>query len=95
MSRSWRDLKRYWIIPGDPYGPLGFGVTAFSLDDALGILGQLGYALPEDPGTMTVIEDVAMDALLPGIRWNMRPTAVRGLWYPFWIVGVPEERRRR
>jgi hypothetical protein len=36
-------LTAFWIVPPSPHGPLGFGVTAGSLDDALGIIRALGY----------------------------------------------------
>src|SRR5207302_4914748 len=28
-------LTAYWIVPPSPHGPLGFGVTAWSFDDAV------------------------------------------------------------
>jgi len=41
-------LIPFWIIAPDKHGPLGFGVTAFSLDDALRIIREFGYNLPDD-----------------------------------------------
>lgn len=88
---SWRDLKQYWIMPNDLHGPPGIGVTAFSLEDACSIVERLGYRLPGDPSLLDVVVGVRVDALDAHVRKNMGPTAVRGVWYPFWIVGVPRE----
>ena len=79
MGMQWRDLKCFWIDPGDPYGPIGFGVTAFSRADAFWLIEHLGYLLPEDRESLTVIEGVQFDALDPHVQRNMGPIAVRGL----------------
>ena len=84
-------LAAYWIVPPDPRGPLGFGVTAHSLDDALGIIRGAGYAdyLPDDLGSLRVNEVVRVaDLESPYVRAHMGPIVVRGLWYPFRRVGV-------
>ena len=65
-------------------------MTAFSLEDALSIVEKLGYRLPEDRRSLTVTEDVRVEALDPHVRRHMGPTAVRGVWYPFSILGVPD-----
>lgn len=82
-------LRSFWIVPPDPHGPLGLGVTAFSLEDALQILRDAGYDLPEDTAELRIIEDVRVSDLdeLKVVR-NMGPIVVRGIWYPFWRVGV-------
>jgi hypothetical protein len=85
-----QDLKCYWIDPHDPRGPIGFGVTAFSREDAFSLIEHLGYRLPDDQQSLIVTESVRFDALDPHVQRNMGPMAVRGLWYPFWIVGVPD-----
>jgi hypothetical protein len=82
-------LRSFWIVPPDPYGPLGFGVTAFSVDDAFRILRDVGYRLPEDTAEVRIVEDVRvsdLDAL--HVVPNMGPIVVRGIWYPFSRVGV-------
>jgi hypothetical protein len=82
-------LRSFWIVPPEPHGPLGFGVTAFSLDDVFQILRDVGYRLPEDTAELRIVEDVLMSDLddLHVVR-NMGPIVVRGIWYPFSRVGV-------
>jgi hypothetical protein len=86
-------LRRYWIEPAWPkpegtvaglLEPFGFGVTAFSLDDALGLLRReffepMGSPLPPVRG---VIEDVDVSTLDDHVRPNMHPPNWRGVWYP-------------
>jgi hypothetical protein len=78
-------LTPFWIVPPGEWGPLGFGVTAHSLDDALTIIRAAGYDgfLPEDAGLLKVVKDVRFDDLPDYVRTHMGPIVVRGLWYPF------------
>jgi hypothetical protein len=84
-------LTAFWIFPPSPHGPLGFGVTAWSLDDAIRIIRSLGYAgyLPDDLSTLSVREGVTVADLHHHVVANMGPIVVRGMWYPFIAVGVP------
>ena len=92
-------LMAYWIESPFPHAPLGFGVTAWSLDDALGLIRDFDYGhyLPDDLAGVRVTEGVTVGELdQPHVVANMGPIAVRGMWYPFVAVGVPrwaEERR--
>ena len=82
-------LKPFWIVPSNKYGPLGFGVTAFSANDALQIIEGAGYNLPEDKSDLKIMEDIKVDDLdQPHVVKNMGPIVVRGIWYPFTKVGV-------
>lgn len=84
-------LTAYWIVPPDRRGPLGFGVTAYSLDDALNIIRSLGYAdyLPGDLGSLNVTKGVRhADLEAYHVRPNMGPIVVRGLWFPLIQVGL-------
>ncbi len=86
-------LTPYWIVPPAPHGPLGFGVTARSLDDALRIIRSLGFGcyLPDDLNTLAVREGVTVaDLDRPHVVAHMGPIVVRGMWYPFITVGMPE-----
>jgi hypothetical protein len=86
-------LTAYWIVPPSPHGPLGFGVTAWSCDDAVRIIRAFDYGryLPEDLSTLTVKEGIAVAELdQPHVVANMGPIAVRGMWYPFVAIGIPE-----
>jgi len=84
-------LTPFWIVPPGRDGPLGFGVTAFDLADALGIIRSFGYAdnLPTDHASLKVIHSVKVADLEENlVRVNMGPIVVRGLWYPFVRVGL-------
>ena len=84
-------LTPFWIVPPNDRGPLGFGVTAHSLDDALRIIREAGYAdyLPEADGMLKITEGVRFaDLEEDHVRSNMGPIIVRGLWYPFVRVGL-------
>ena len=85
-------LAAYWIRSPLPNAPLGFGVTAWSLEDALGIIRGLDYGrfLPDDLAGVQVREGITVAELdRPHVVANMGPIAVRGMWYPFVAVGVP------
>jgi hypothetical protein len=82
-------LTAFWIDGPDPGGSLGYGVTAFSIDDALEIIQRAGYRLPEDKSTLHIRSNVKpADLDQHHVRANMGPIVVRGLWYPFFGVGV-------
>jgi hypothetical protein len=92
-------LTAYWIKSPLRGAPLGFGVTAWSLSDAIGIIRALDYGsyLPDDQAGVQIIKGITIGQLdHPHVVANMGPIAVRGMWYPFVAVGVPrwaEERR--
>jgi hypothetical protein len=104
MTRS--PLTAFWIVPprlkpnASPVGcvtliriPLGFGVTALSIDDAVFIIRALGYGryLPDLLGTLQIHSGVTVaDLDQPHVVANMGPIVVRGMWYPFVAVGVPK-----
>jgi hypothetical protein len=86
-------LTAFWVKPPSPHGPLGFGVTALSLNDAIFIIRALGYGdyLPVDLSLLKIREGVTVAELdQPHVVANMGPIAVRGMWYPFVAVGVPD-----
>ena len=86
-------LTAFWIVPPSPHGPLGFGITARSLTDALRILRALGYEryLPDDLRTLRVTEGVTVAELdRLHVIANMGPIVIRGMWYPFVAVGMPD-----
>ena len=87
MGQSW--LIPYWIVPPDRRGPLGFGVTAWSLADALAMIRAYRYQLPEDASDLGVIENVRYGDLNRQVQCNMGPIPARGMWYPFVKVGPP------
>ena len=82
-------LTAFWIDGPDPSGPLGYGVTAFSITDAVEIVQRAGYRLPDDKGSLRVRADIkAAEIEHDYVREHMGPIVVRGLWYPFIDVGV-------
>ena len=84
-------LTAFWILPPGRDGPLGFGVTAYDLADALGIIRSFGYADSLQTGhtSLKVIHGVKVAGLEDThVRVNMGPIVVRGLWYPFVRVGL-------
>lgn len=83
-------LIPFWITPHDRSGPLGYGVTAWSLADALWIIRRWGWRLPADEGGLTVREGVAIaDLDQSHVVANMGSIVVRGMWYPYVGLGVP------
>ncbi len=78
-------LISYWIVPSQPNGPLGFGVTGHSLADALSLIIAAGYegAVPLDLMGVNVTENVAFDELPRHVREHSGPIVTRGVWYPW------------
>jgi hypothetical protein len=86
------ELTAFWIKSPIPNAPLGFGVTARSLTDALAIVHAVGYGsfLPENLNGVEITEGITVGALDHShVVMNMGPISVRGIWYPFIGVGVP------
>jgi len=80
-------LTRFWLefTSTSPY-PVRFGVTAYSLEDALYLLKQQA-ALGHNLAPTSVVENVDIRTLDPNhVRPNMAPPSQRGIWYPlgFW-----------
>ena len=76
-------LRRFWFkFEGDKSSPLGYGVTAWTEEDALSILQtQIFDDQPLLPHT--VVRDVDVSSLDAGhIRPNMESPTWRGIWYP-------------
>jgi hypothetical protein len=90
MKGSW--LTSYWIVTPEPHAPLGFGVTAFSLDDALRTICSEGYEqyLPADRSLLRVTENVTINDLdQKNVVPRMGPMVMRGIWYPCLNIGWP------
>jgi hypothetical protein len=90
---SYSTLTAFWIDGPDPRGPLGYGVTAFSITDAFEIVRRAGYQLPEDTSTLRVHVDVKpADLEHRHVREHMGAIVVRGVWYPFVEIGLGASR---
>jgi hypothetical protein len=82
-------LIPFWIVQQGEHWPLRFGVTAYSLADALHLLTRSGYTPPEDTSSLQVTERVRVSDLDQShVVPNMGPMVVRGIWYPSRKVGV-------
>jgi hypothetical protein len=80
-------LHRFWFTFKNPPQlsalNLGCGVTAYSRDDALGLL-QGRSSIPMDSLQIDeVVENVQIDSLDPGhVLPNMGDVSQRGVWFP-------------
>ena len=83
-------LTAFWIVTPNEHGPLRFGVTAFSIDDAINIIKAWGYELPDDRRLLKIQEGITIAELDERhVVSNMGPIVNRGIWYPFAGLGVP------
>ena len=85
----------HWItFPKDKRAPLGIGVTAFSEDDAIGLIKEAGYEnyIKCDfvINRNIAIKDLDQNHVVP----NMGPITFRGVWYPCWNVGFEASGQR-
>ena len=84
-------LKRYWFFTG-PY--TGFGVTAFSQEEAWHFLREIYSSCQCLEEVEGVIEDVNIDALdLSHVRSHLGPPNFRGVWYPSFNLIAPYKRQ--
>lgn len=85
MSNTTQSLRRYWFaFPDLP----GFGVTAYSIEDAHFLLEGEGYLIDRD---VEVIVDVDVSTLDPNhILPNSGPSCFRGVWFPCLNIGWRE-----
>lgn len=73
-------LQRYWFTTKDGYG---FGVTAFSLDDAKHLVDDAARSLGWDYELLDIIENVDVRDLDQGhVVPNMGAPNFRGVWFP-------------
>ena len=87
MSES--PLTSFWIKGPDRWGPLGYGVTAFTIEDAWEIIERAGYSLPEEKQNLKYRTVRSVDDLSDEyVRKKAGPMIFRGIWYPFTRIGV-------
>jgi len=71
-------LRRFWFARAQGFG---FGVTAYSLEDARHLLAQAVGS--NEYESIRIIEDVDIRDLDQGhVIPNMGPPNLRGVWYP-------------
>ena len=82
-------LTSFWVLPRGAALGGGFGVTAFSEDDALRLIREAGYELPQDRNSLQITSGIRPEEVdAKHIAPNSGPALVRGVWYPFARVGV-------
>ena len=75
-------LTRYWFAYPEL---LGFGVTAYSIEDAYYLLEAEGYLIDR---SVPWITDVDVSRLDPGhVQPNAGPSCLRGVWFPCHNIG--------
>jgi hypothetical protein len=77
-------LRRFWIRFDTGAGsPLGYGVTAWTEQDALDLVRAAAFNSDEALPNFTIQADVDISLLDAGhIRPNMESPNWRGIWYP-------------
>ena len=80
-------LHRYWItfadLPASSICRLGYGVTAYSREDALQILQFMVFKDDALPGIKEIVEDVDVNKLdQEHVVPNMGVVGWRGVWFP-------------
>jgi hypothetical protein len=88
-----RKLRKFWFrfetIPKPTAINLGCGVTAYTRDDAVGLLRDYVFGANGPPPIIECIEDVEMDQIeQEHARPNAGDTEIRGIWFP---QGYPPE----
>jgi hypothetical protein len=85
-------LTAFWIKSPFSRARLGFGGTARSLNEALTILRAVNFGqyLPDDDRRFRITPGISITDLdHHHVLKSMGPIALRGLWYPFIVLGVP------
>ena len=78
-------LTRYWfIVPG----LAGFGVTAFSIDDARFLLEAEGVLVDPNAEVIVNIDVSTLDSR--HVLCNSGPSCFRGVWFPCLNIGWVE-----
>lgn len=77
---SGETLTRYWFKTKNE---LGFGITAFSEEDAKVLLTDAATTIGKDYEVLEIIPNVDIRALDQNhVIPNMGPPNLRGVWYP-------------
>jgi hypothetical protein len=86
MPRRCPLLISFWIKGTDPRGPIGFGVTAWSRDDAFELIRTAGYSIDPD---LPVVRENCMphEVDYSHVAANAGPAVFRGIWYPCLNIG--------
>ena len=79
-------LISFWIEGTDRYGPHGFGVTAWSKDDAIALIRTAGFTIDAD---LAIINPNVWphEVDYTHVARNAGPAVFRGVWYPCLNIG--------
>ena len=80
-----KHLTRYWFKVPDLFG---FGVTAFSVEDALFLLEAEGVLMPPEVEIIADVDVSQLDA--KHVISNVGPPCFRGVWFPCLNIGWGE-----
>jgi len=75
----------FWIEPTGKNGPIGFGVTAWSREDAVALIKEAGYQ--DDLTAGIVRENVHPHEINSYVASHSGPSLLRGVWYPCLNIG--------
>jgi len=83
-------LTRYWFKTKNE---LGFGITAFSEEDAKVLLTDMATIIGKDYEVLEIITNVDVSTLDQNhVIPNMGPPNLRGVWYP--LLNLPPYSQR-
>ena len=83
LHRDWFRFHDIASIPAILRSPLGYGVTAWTEDDALSLLRDALFQGGKPSGVAAITIDVDVSTLDSGhILPNMEPPIWRGIWFP-------------
>jgi hypothetical protein len=80
-----RRLIPFWFsFPEDKDYPIGVGVTAFNVEDAVDLLEEFEFFYHKTAIQIKITENVKWDEIpyAPTVHPKMGPIVVRGIWYP-------------
>ena len=87
MIPFWITFSERWQKEHGCAVPIGLGVTAHDLPEAIRIVERFVFLLPESEGDLIVHEDISFEELgrVAGdyVLDHMGPMPVHGIWYPF------------
>jgi len=81
-------LVSFWIrFAGEPELQHSYGVTAYSLDDALELLKEHQLVGQEVESPIGISANVRIEDLDQALVPNCGPMVFRGVWYPYSDLG--------
>jgi hypothetical protein len=82
-------LIPYWFtFPDQPNGPMGMGVTAFSIEDAHLLMEKSCYRFHKNGETKIKVISSTQELDQSNVLPNMGPITFRGIWYPCLNLGI-------